>query len=183
MSRNPFRKSVGFYEVMATSYTSDAPSDKSYGKPKQMENYPSSQSAEKDSPRNVGFNIKDQHSEKRKKYLTAKYGAHQMLLIKKRLGVEMWIFDELRKLYNSEVDDHDCELELEEILNLDTDSERREYALVDDHDCELELEEILNLDTDSERREYALGQLQDAKQSKDVVNNFIEEMLKKAKTL
>ncbi|RUS73632.1 hypothetical protein EGW08_018605 [Elysia chlorotica] len=156
MSRNPFRKSVGFYEVMATSYTSDAHSDKAYSQTKQMDNYPSSTATQKESPRNVGFNIKDQHTERKKKYLTAKYGAHQMLLIKKRLGVEMWIFDELRKLYNSEDDDHDCELELEEILNLDTDGERREYAL---------------------------EQLQDAKQSQDVVNNFIEEMLKKAKTL
>lgn len=160
MNRNPFRKSVGFYEVrprsMATQYTSSQ-SDTAYGQTKQMDNYPSPQASERESPRNVGFNgIKDQHTEKKKKYLTAKYGAHQMLLIKKRLGVEMWIFDELRKLYNSEVDDHDCELELEEILNLDTDRERRKYAL--EH-------------------------LQDAKQSQDAVNNFVEEMLKKAKTL
>ena len=96
MSRNPFRKSVGFYEVLATSYTRDAHSDKAYSQTKQM-------ATEKESPRNVGFNTKDQHTERKKKYLTAKYGAHQMLLIKKRLGVEMWIFDELRKLYNSEV--------------------------------------------------------------------------------
>ena len=33
-------------------------------------------------------------------------------------------------IYLSQDDDHDCELELEEILNLDTDGERREYALV-----------------------------------------------------
>merc|ERR1719483_55652 len=104
------------------------------------------------SPRGVGFSIvKDSHSEKKKKYLTAKYGQHQMLLIKKRLKVEMWVFDELRKLYESEGDDHDCDLDVEDLLNCDTDSERRQYA---------------------ER------QLADAKQSRDHVNKFIEELLK-----
>ena len=37
--------------------------------------------------------------EKREKYLTAKYGSHQMSLIRKRLSVEMWLYDELQKLY------------------------------------------------------------------------------------
>ena len=104
MSRNPFRKTVGFYEVMATSYTSDGLRNTAYAQTRPMDNHSSPQVSEQESPRNVGFTIsKDQHTEKKKKYLTAKYGAHQMLLIKKRLGVEMWIFDELRKLYNSEV--------------------------------------------------------------------------------
>lgn len=159
MSRNPFRKSVGFYEVMATSYTSGTTSNSSepaYSRQRQSENM-NSNSPTHESPRNVGFsNIKDQHTERKKKYLTAKYGAHQMYLIKKRLGVEMWIFDELRKLFNSEDDDHDCELELEEILNLDDDSQRREYAM---------------------------EQLQAAKQSPEEVNKFVDELLKRARTL
>jgi len=41
--------------------------------------------------------------EKREKYLTAKYGSHQMSLIRKRLSVEMWLYDELQKLYEEEV--------------------------------------------------------------------------------
>ncbi|KAH9492924.1 hypothetical protein Btru_032622 [Bulinus truncatus] len=149
MSRNPFRKSVGFYEVMTTSYTgSTSSSDPVYSKPKQMDQEPH---------KNVGFsNIKEQHTEKKKKFLTAKYGAHQMLLIRKRLNVEMWIFDELRRLYKSI--DHD-------------------------HDCNLELEEILNLDKDSERRQYALQCLQDARESPEEVNKFVDELIKRAKTL
>lgn len=57
-----------------------------------------------DSPRGVGFNnLRDEQTEKKKKYLTAKYGQHQMMLIRKRLSVEMWIFDQLRRLYDSDV--------------------------------------------------------------------------------
>lgn len=108
MNRNPFRKTVGFYEVMTTSYTSGTKSEKSQNSsnmanittPANSAVSESVRTTTNDSPRNVGFNLKDSHTEKKKKYLTAKYGAHQMLLIKKRLGVEMWIFDELRKLYD-----------------------------------------------------------------------------------
>uniref|UniRef100_A0A0B6XZ38 Protein phosphatase 1 regulatory subunit 14B n=1 Tax=Arion vulgaris TaxID=1028688 RepID=A0A0B6XZ38_9EUPU len=158
MSRNPFRKSVGFYEVGLTTYKNNREAEKAYTQTNQMATSysPPSKPPSQESPKNVDFDLKDQHKENKKKYLTAKYGAHQMLLIKKRLGVEMWIFDELRKLYDSENDDHDCELELEDILNLDTDSERRHYVL---------------------------EQLQDAKQSTDLVNKFIEELLIRAKTL
>ena len=37
----------------------------------------------------------------RKKYLTAKYGQHQMRLIRKRLAVEDWVDEELRTLYDA----------------------------------------------------------------------------------
>ena len=48
--------------------------------------------------------IQSQVCEKeREKFLTAKYGAHQMALIRKRLKVEMWIFDNLQELYETEV--------------------------------------------------------------------------------
>ena len=36
---------------------------------------------------------------KREKFLTAKYGAHQMAMIRKRLRVEMWMYDQLQNLY------------------------------------------------------------------------------------
>ena len=39
----------------------------------------------------------------REKFLTAKYGTHQMALIRKRLKVEMWMYDHLQKLFSSEV--------------------------------------------------------------------------------
>ena len=51
----------------------------------------------------VNFVTNPSGEKKREKYLTAKYGAHQMALIRKRLKVEMWMFDQLQKLYSSEV--------------------------------------------------------------------------------
>ena len=38
---------------------------------------------------------------KREKFLTAKYGAHQMALIRKRLRVEMWMYERLHELYGA----------------------------------------------------------------------------------
>jgi protein phosphatase 1 regulatory subunit 14B len=53
----------------------------------------------------VSFNHKNKEEEKdkRQKYLTAKYGQHQMMLIRKRLAVEDWLFDQLRELYDCQV--------------------------------------------------------------------------------
>lgn len=51
----------------------------------------------------VGFMDNGEVKEKREKYLTAKYGSHQMNLIRKRLSVEMWLYDELQKLYEEPV--------------------------------------------------------------------------------
>lgn len=49
----------------------------------------------------VNFIEKTDVKEKREKFLTAKYGSHQMGLIRKRLAVEMWLYDELQKLFES----------------------------------------------------------------------------------
>ena len=49
--------------------------------------------------KNVNFSSNGEDEKKREKYLTAKYGAHQMALIRKRLKVEMWIFDRLQELF------------------------------------------------------------------------------------
>ena len=38
---------------------------------------------------------------KREKFLTAKYGAHQMALIRKRLRVEMWMYERLQEIYGA----------------------------------------------------------------------------------
>ena len=51
----------------------------------------------------VNFTTNPDGEKKREKYLTAKYGAHQMALIRKRLKVEMWMFDQLQELCESEV--------------------------------------------------------------------------------
>lgn len=44
--------------------------------------------------------------ERREKFLTAKYGSHQMSLIRKRLAVEMWLYDELQKLFDPPVSEN-----------------------------------------------------------------------------
>lgn len=49
----------------------------------------------------VCFSEKGEVKERREKFLTAKYGSHQMSLIRKRLAVEMWLYDELQKLYET----------------------------------------------------------------------------------
>ena len=51
-------------------------------------------------------NERDDMSDRKKKYLTAKYGQHQMNLIKKRLRVEMWMYEQLQALYNVSVSHH-----------------------------------------------------------------------------
>ena len=51
----------------------------------------------------VNFTQNPVGEKKREKYLTAKYGAHQMALIRKRLKVEMWMFDQLQEICESEV--------------------------------------------------------------------------------
>ena len=51
----------------------------------------------------VNFTANPSGEKKREKYLTAKYGAHQVALIRKRLKVEMWMFDQLQELCESEV--------------------------------------------------------------------------------
>lgn len=51
----------------------------------------------------VNFKDKGEIKEKREKFLTAKYGHHQMSLIRKRLAVEMWLYEELKKLYETSV--------------------------------------------------------------------------------
>lgn len=47
----------------------------------------------------VNFETGEDDADSRKKYLTAKYGSHQMALIRKRLHVEMWLLEEMGKLY------------------------------------------------------------------------------------
>lgn len=109
--------------------------------------------------RSVDFNTqREAIKEQKKKYLTAKYGQHQMSLIRKRLKVEDWLDERLRSLYG-------CKDDTEE------------------YDTKLDLEELLNLETDNERRHYASKMLENPKQPPDVVEEFIDQLLKQASTL
>lgn len=94
--------------------------------------------------------------DRRKKYLTAKYGPHQMSLIRKRLRVEMWMYEQLQALYN---------------------------CADDNHDIEIDLDELLDMESDHHRRNFLRAKLVDAKQSSDKVETFIDELMQRAKTL
>lgn len=96
--------------------------------------------------------------ERKEKYLTAKYGAHQMSLIRKRLGVEMWMFDQLQNLYPQPPDSKGEEKELD-------------------------LDELLDVEDEIKRRKYLRDELNDCKQSPDKLEKFIEELMERAKTL
>ncbi|XP_048505972.1 protein phosphatase 1 regulatory subunit 14B [Athalia rosae] len=107
----------------------------------------------------VAFTEKGEVKERREKFLTAKYGSHQMSLIRKRLAVEMWLFDELQKLYES----------------VNENGKTREV--------EVDIDELLDMDTDDHRRSYLQDLLVDAKKSPHDVKKFINDLLEKAKTL
>ena len=51
--------------------------------------------------KHVNFGGGTGEEKKREKFLTAKYGAHQMALIRKRLRVEMWMYERLQELYGA----------------------------------------------------------------------------------
>merc|ERR1711962_1962839 len=68
----------------------------------------------------VNFNASQDTEKKREKFLTAKFGAHQMALIRKRLRVEMWMYDQLQTLY-SEEGAPEVEIDLDEVLDIEDD--------------------------------------------------------------
>jgi len=104
----------------------------------------------------VNFTINPDNEKKREKFLTAKYGAHQMALIRKRLKVEMWMYDQLQTLYAEEEASHDIEIDLDEVLDMEDDHVRKKF-----------LKELLVGSTSS----------------KELINKFVEDLLEKAKTL
>merc|ERR1712111_182922 len=76
--------------------------------------------------KNVNFSSHGEDEKEREKYLTAKYGAHQMSLIRKRLKVEMWMFDQLQEMQDCQTDNtKDFEIDLDEVLDIEDDLERR----------------------------------------------------------
>lgn len=116
---------------------------------------------ERSSPKSslhVNFDTdKDELQERKKKYLTAKYGQHQMSLIKKRLRVEMWMYEQLQYLYKS--------------------TDEASY------DVEIDLDELLDIEADLQKKDWLRGKLLGVKQSRDAVEKFIDELLVRAKTL
>uniref|UniRef100_A0A1B6HPK8 Protein phosphatase 1 regulatory subunit 14B n=2 Tax=Homalodisca liturata TaxID=320908 RepID=A0A1B6HPK8_9HEMI len=121
---------------------------------------------ERRSPAKTGLHVnfieKGEVKERREKFLTAKYGSHQMSLIRKRLAVEMWLYDELQKLYESS-------------SNTDKDSKNREV--------EVDIDELLDMDNDDQRRRHLQELLVDAKKSAHDVKKFVDDLLERTKTL
>lgn len=95
----------------------------------------------------------------REKYLTAKYPKHTMGLIRRRLAVEDWIDEQLKRLYNVLEDSYES------------------------YDANIDLDDILDLDEESERIDYINKQVSNAPQSPSVINKFIDELLQKAREL
>lgn len=91
------------------------------------------------SPKAVNFEEGEEHLEGRKKYLTAKYGGHQMALIRKRLGVETWLLEALSKLYTEPTSK---ELDLDELLDIEEDGLRRRFLQHFLVDCDASVSDI-----------------------------------------
>lgn len=106
--------------------------------------------------KSVNFISNPDNEKKREKFLTAKYGAHQMSLIRKRLRVEMWMYDQLQTLYSEEEEAHDIEIDLDEVLDMEDDTDRKKF--------------LKNL-------------LSSSKSSKELINKFVDELMEKTKTL
>lgn len=92
--------------------------------------------------------------ERREKFLTAKYGSHQMSLIRKRLAVEMWLYDELQKLF-------------------DPPSEA----------IDVDIDEILDMESDDIRISHLRRVLSECKRPQQDISKFIGDLLDRAKTL
>lgn len=108
----------------------------------------------------VNFTDKGEVKERREKFLTAKYGSHQMSLIRKRLAVEMWLYDELQKLYESS-----------------------ETSTTKAREVEVDIDELLDMDNDEQRRRHLHELLSDAKKSAHDVKKFVDDLLERTKTL
>ncbi|KAI2800652.1 hypothetical protein RDWZM_009034 [Blomia tropicalis] len=105
----------------------------------------------------VNFNTENpEMNERKRKYLTAKYGQHQMNLIKKRLKVEMWMYEQLQMLFDTTGDCFD--------------------------EIEIDLDELLDLEC-KRRKDWLRVKLTRAKQPKEIVEAFIIELLERANTL
>jgi len=80
-----------------------------------------------------------------------------MALIRKRLKVEMWMFDQLQEL---------CESETES-----------------SNDVDIDLDEVLDIEDENQRKKFIRDILTDSKSSKEIINKFVDDLLERAKTL
>lgn len=110
----------------------------------------------------MNFQEKGEVKEKKEKFLTAKYGHHQMSLIRKRLAVEMWLYEEVNKLYETPA-------------SKKLDDEREEI--------DVDIDQLLDMDNDEMRRLHLEKLLIGAIKSQNDVKKFINDLLAKAKTL
>lgn len=85
-----------------------------------------------------------------------------MALIRKRLAVEMWLYDELQKLYETPKDSGGGS---------------------NSQEVEVDIDELLDMDSDEHRRRHLATLLADAKKPQKDVHKFINDLLEKAKTL
>ncbi|XP_026314112.1 protein phosphatase 1 regulatory subunit 14B [Hyposmocoma kahamanoa] len=118
----------------------------------------------------VNFSDKGEVKERREKFLTAKYGSHQMALIRKRLAVEMWLYDELQKLYDPAATGASS-------------GGGAGAGATTTQEVEVDIDELLDMDGDELRRTHLTSLLADAKKPQKDVHKFINELLEKAKTL
>ncbi|XP_049868160.1 protein phosphatase 1 regulatory subunit 14B isoform X3 [Pectinophora gossypiella] len=124
----------------------------------------------------VNFSDKGEVKERREKFLTAKYGSHQMALIRKRLAVEMWLYDELQKLYTLPAPAPAANAHT-------TGPAGAAGAAGSSQEVEVDIDELLDMDGDEHRRRHLVTLLADAKKPQKDVHKFINELLEKAKTL
>merc|ERR1739838_248025 len=76
----------------------------------------------------VNFSTNPENEKHREKYLTAKYGAHQMAMIRKRLKVEMWMFDQLQIIYQDEDEPiNDVDIDLDEVLDIEDENLQKKF--------------------------------------------------------
>jgi len=145
-------------------------------KPQQQSAPPANKTANLRNERNknVNFSSNGEDEKKREKYLTAKYGAHQMALIRKRLKVEMWIFDRLQELYETETElPNDVDIDLDEILDIEDENQRKKFVRVSTD---------LSQEIQSTKKHFQ-GILTNSKSSKEIINKFVDDLLEQAKTL
>ncbi|CAH2991463.1 unnamed protein product [Chilo suppressalis] len=126
----------------------------------------------------VNFSDKGEVKERREKFLTAKYGSHQMALIRKRLAVEMWLYDELQKLYETADSGGTGGA-----AGGGTGSGSGSGAGAGSQEVEVDIDELLDMDSDDHRRAHLATLLADAKKPQKDVNKFINDLLERAKTL
>ncbi|KAA3678202.1 uncharacterized protein DEA37_0001068 [Paragonimus westermani] len=102
-----------------------------------------SESTGKDENKGVAFaqtSVPD--GSKRKRYLTAKYDRKTRHKISETIRLENFVFDQLRKLYQTDVDDYDCDIDLEEIGRIPGTDDRRNILLEKLKSCPASNEDI-----------------------------------------